>query len=209
MDVPPLIAALSAWLGRLMIILVAAGILDLLLPENRLRRYVDVVLGLIVLVLLLQPLFDWMNRDLEALVAEQVAALAERWPQAAMAVPSPQAAIAEGVQWRLAQSEQVLRGQVERLAREALAEAAPGIGAAVRLAGVEFVWRKPAEAAPYEAIPQLERMIVWIVAPDDHALSADDITINERVQAVLAQRLQVAPAQIDVRRGARREGAGR
>ncbi|REJ34501.1 MAG: sporulation protein, partial [Bacillota bacterium] len=38
-------AALAAWGGRVVVVLVAAAVVDLALPSGSLRRYVDVVVG--------------------------------------------------------------------------------------------------------------------------------------------------------------------
>lgn len=57
---------LSAWLRQLIIALVLAGFLEMLIPENGLKKTAKLVIGLMVMLILIQPLlrifkipFEW------------------------------------------------------------------------------------------------------------------------------------------------------
>lgn len=57
---------LADWVGRIVVLLVAAAMVELALPAGGLRRYVEVVLGLVVLVTVLRPVLGWLGADLGA-----------------------------------------------------------------------------------------------------------------------------------------------
>ncbi|HEY8449948.1 MAG TPA: stage III sporulation protein AF [Bacillota bacterium] len=105
-----MIEALSAWLRQLLLLLVAAGIVELALPQGSLRRYVDVVLGLVVLVTILSPLLGWLGTDFEATVEQAVAAYEQHLD--GRPVSSGDAAAA-GQRWSQAEARRVF---AERLA---------------------------------------------------------------------------------------------
>ncbi|WP_281392561.1 stage III sporulation protein AF [Salicibibacter cibi] len=49
----------------LIVFLLIAVILELLLPTSTMKRYADLILGLIMMILILQPVFDLLNREPE------------------------------------------------------------------------------------------------------------------------------------------------
>ncbi|EZH67722.1 stage III sporulation protein AF [Geomicrobium sediminis] len=51
------------WVTTLIVFLLLAIILELLLPTSTMKRYADLVLGLMMIVLLLQPVFDLVHTD--------------------------------------------------------------------------------------------------------------------------------------------------
>lgn len=68
-------AVLAGWVGRIVVLLVAAAVVELALPSGTLRRYVEVVVGLVVLVTVLQPVLGWLGADLRAAAATAEARL--------------------------------------------------------------------------------------------------------------------------------------
>lgn len=56
-------AFLASWIKGLVLAVIMATFLDLLLPNNTMRRYVRLVMGLIILVLILSPLLTLSQRD--------------------------------------------------------------------------------------------------------------------------------------------------
>ncbi|MFB4160568.1 stage III sporulation protein AF [Geomicrobium sp. JSM 1781026] len=51
------------WITTLVVFLLLAIILELLLPTSTMKRYADLVLGLMMTVLILQPVFDFIHTD--------------------------------------------------------------------------------------------------------------------------------------------------
>jgi stage III sporulation protein AF len=69
------VSALGHWLKQLMILVLLAGLTDLLLPTQAMQRYVRTVMGLAVIAMMLQPivpLFDraWPERAAAVAVQE-------------------------------------------------------------------------------------------------------------------------------------------
>ncbi|AXF54787.1 stage III sporulation protein AF [Salicibibacter kimchii] len=58
-------AYFNEWITTLIVFLLIAVILELLLPTSTMKRYADLILGLIMMILILQPVFDLLNREPE------------------------------------------------------------------------------------------------------------------------------------------------
>lgn len=54
---------LSDWIKQIVILVLIATFLDLLLPNNALERYVKLVMGLLIILAMLVPIFDLLQRD--------------------------------------------------------------------------------------------------------------------------------------------------
>lgn len=59
------IAYFNEWITTLIVFLLIAVILELLLPTSTMKRYADLILGLIMMILILQPVFELLNREPE------------------------------------------------------------------------------------------------------------------------------------------------
>lgn len=56
---------IGAWLRQIMVVVLIAGFLDLLLPNNQLKGVTRLIMGLLVLIILIQPLTDIFQLPLE------------------------------------------------------------------------------------------------------------------------------------------------
>jgi stage III sporulation protein AF len=54
---------LGSWLKELVVIILFAAFVDILLPNRSLQRYVKAVVGLFILMVLLTPVFQFLQRD--------------------------------------------------------------------------------------------------------------------------------------------------
>lgn len=63
-----MIAYLGEWIKHLVLIILVATFLDLLLPNNQMRRYITLVVGLIILVMILSPILALLQVDHERMV---------------------------------------------------------------------------------------------------------------------------------------------
>lgn len=54
---------LASWLKQLILVVIIATILDLLLPSDTMQRYVRLVMGLVILVLILSPILSVIKND--------------------------------------------------------------------------------------------------------------------------------------------------
>lgn len=121
------VGALLEWLRPVIVLVVLAGVADLLLPDGGLRRYVGAVLGLVVLAAVLGPVLRLLQVDLAAGIARYEAALAAARP--AGLEPAPRAAVEEARRAHAQQTREAFRrlvaAEVERLALSV-----PGVAAA-------------------------------------------------------------------------------
>lgn len=54
---------LTSWIQQLILVVIMATFLDLLLPNNTMQRYVRLVMGLVILMLILSPLLTLLKSD--------------------------------------------------------------------------------------------------------------------------------------------------
>ncbi len=59
-------AFLTEWLTNIILFILLATILELLLPNSSMERYVKMVLGLLLLVMILNPLLSIFSKDVDA-----------------------------------------------------------------------------------------------------------------------------------------------
>lgn len=92
-----LMAALSGWLQQIVAVVLLAGLVDLLLPNRTMQRYVRLVAGLIVLLTVSGPMLQWIRGDVNSRLADGLKAV-EFNPAAA--VGELARIEEEGRQWR-------------------------------------------------------------------------------------------------------------
>jgi len=154
-------AVLAGWVGRVVVLLVAAAVVELALPSGALRRYVEVVVGLVVLVTVLHPILDWFGADLGAAAAAVEARLAR--DLGAVAAGSPYPADAAGSARFDAALRRAFAARIEEGVRQGLA-AALGIEARVEVT----LGDGPAgRGAPRSDPPPLERVLVRVTGAGD------------------------------------------
>ncbi len=59
---------LTEWISNIILLILLATILELLLPNSSLQRYVKMVVGLLLLVVILNPLFSIFSKDADSWV---------------------------------------------------------------------------------------------------------------------------------------------
>lgn len=57
---------LTDWISNIILLILLATILELLLPNSSLQRYVKMVVGLLLLVMILNPLFSILSKDADS-----------------------------------------------------------------------------------------------------------------------------------------------
>lgn len=67
-----LMDGLSGWLRQIIAVLLLASIIDLLLPNRTMQRYVRLVAGLFVLLTVATPVLSWMKGDIGSKLAEGI-----------------------------------------------------------------------------------------------------------------------------------------
>ena len=104
---------LSGWLRQIIAVLLLASIIDLLLPNRTMQRYVRLVAGLFVLLTVATPVLNWMKGDFTSKLADGIDTVVKS-PQGA---PDQLAMIeAEGERLRGKQSQQAASLVSARLA---------------------------------------------------------------------------------------------
>ncbi|MBU9712209.1 stage III sporulation protein AF [Evansella tamaricis] len=61
---------ITAWITNIILLILFASILELLLPNSKMQRYVKLVVGLMLLMVMLQPLLSIFQEDPEEWLAE-------------------------------------------------------------------------------------------------------------------------------------------
>lgn len=61
---------LSSWIGNILLFILLASVVELLLPQSAMQKYVKMVLGLLLIVIILTPVFKIFSLDPESLLAE-------------------------------------------------------------------------------------------------------------------------------------------
>ncbi len=60
---------ITEWISNIILLILLATILELLLPNSSLQRYVKMVVGLLLLSMILNPLFSIFSKDLNAMIS--------------------------------------------------------------------------------------------------------------------------------------------
>jgi stage III sporulation protein AF len=58
-------AFLTEWITNIIILVLLAGVIELLLPGNQFQNYIKMVVGLLILLAMLSPMFKLINSDLD------------------------------------------------------------------------------------------------------------------------------------------------
>jgi len=77
-----LMDALSGWLKQIIAVILLATLIDLLLPNRTMQRYVRLVAGLFVLMTVATPIMNWIKGDFDAKLAAGLQSV-ERMPEGA------------------------------------------------------------------------------------------------------------------------------
>lgn len=56
---------LTEWITNIIILVLLAGVIELLLPGNQFQSYIKMVIGLLILLAMLSPLFKLLNSDMD------------------------------------------------------------------------------------------------------------------------------------------------
>jgi stage III sporulation protein AF len=107
-----LIKALSGWLQQIVAVVLLAGLVDLMLPNRTMQRYVRLVAGLIILLTVAGPLLQWIRSD----VTDRLAAGLDAFDRRFAATGAELARIEEaGRKWRERGNQQSLALAAEQL----------------------------------------------------------------------------------------------
>jgi stage III sporulation protein AF len=75
-----LMEGLSHWLRQIIAVVLLAAIIDLILPNRTMQKYVRLVVGLFILMTVATPIINWMKGDFNLQLAESLNAI-EQVPQ--------------------------------------------------------------------------------------------------------------------------------
>jgi stage III sporulation protein AF len=56
---------LTEWITNIIVLVLLAGVIELLLPGNQFQSYIKMVIGLLILLAMLSPLFKLLNSDMD------------------------------------------------------------------------------------------------------------------------------------------------
>ncbi|HLR71398.1 MAG TPA: stage III sporulation protein AF, partial [Pseudogracilibacillus sp.] len=58
--------ALVNWVTQIIMFILLASIIDLLTPESAMKKYIKLVVGLLLILILMQPIFSLFNHSVES-----------------------------------------------------------------------------------------------------------------------------------------------
>ncbi len=65
---------LTEWVTQIILFLLLAMVVDLLMPDSSMKKYIKVVVGLVLILIFLQPLFRLFQMDIETMMSNASAA---------------------------------------------------------------------------------------------------------------------------------------
>lgn len=74
-------AMINDWVAEIIVLILLASIIDLLIPNHVYKKYVQLVIGLIILLIFLKPLFYFFNYDIVQNIQSSLASLQENAEQ--------------------------------------------------------------------------------------------------------------------------------
>nr|WP_281240984.1 stage III sporulation protein AF [Natribacillus halophilus] len=184
----------------LMIFLLIAVILELLLPTSTMKRYADLILGLIMMILILQPIFDLLNQDPTTWFDWEDFQVTEGVDEMEIAIDqkkseiqaSHDAYISEQVAARLgSEAENVLEEDFDLSLREISVTAQPELEVAVVVAEID---EQEAEAV---SVQPVEEVSTDSTSEPDSTQTVQDSN-TEEVGARLAEVWEIEEGSIDV-----------
>ncbi|WP_027093771.1 stage III sporulation protein AF [Cohnella thermotolerans] len=110
-----MIAALSGWLTQVVAVVLLASLVDLLLPNRTMQRYVRLVAGLFVLLTVATPVLQWFRNDFGTKLASGLEKV--QWPSGASSAEL-EFIEAEGRRLGEARNEQAVRLATAQLAAD-------------------------------------------------------------------------------------------
>ena len=60
---------LMEWVAQIILFIILATIIDLLIPQSSFQKYIKLAIGLILILILLNPVFSVLNIDIREAVA--------------------------------------------------------------------------------------------------------------------------------------------
>ncbi|WP_343069418.1 stage III sporulation protein AF [Geomicrobium halophilum] len=189
----------------LIVFLLIAVILELLLPTATMKRYADLVLGLIMMILILQPVFDLLNRDPstwfewdEIQVTEGVDKMESEIDEKKSEIQASQDAyISEQVAARLSsEAEPVLEEDFDLFLQDIAVSDTPGLEIFVE-AGEEPEEQEHEEEEP-SSVPPVEEVSTNTTEAPDSTRPNQDSSNTEEVRERLAEIWEVDESIIDV-----------
>lgn len=159
------------WVTQIIVFLIFAAIIDLLVPANKMKRYIQFVVGLILLLIFLKPVFYLFNIDMPRAIeaslkgnvqtSEQLGNMEEMIKIQKDEIESTQDAYI---------LEQMVV-QLEKLAEDPLAEEQ------IKLTDIQFSFDQP-EAYTFENLEEVVVYLAVIHEEEGAVYEIDDIEIN-------------------------------
>ncbi|MBB6635531.1 stage III sporulation protein AF [Cohnella thailandensis] len=78
-----MMAALTEWLKQIIAVILLASLVDLLLPNQTMQRYIRLIAGLFILLALVGPMLSWIKSDFGTKLAADLEAVRQRPENAA------------------------------------------------------------------------------------------------------------------------------
>ncbi|GLO66543.1 MULTISPECIES: stage III sporulation protein AF [Oceanobacillus] len=67
------------WVTQIIIFIIIASIIDLLIPANDLKKYVRLVTGLVLILIILQPVFHLFNTDIDTVISSSISEMEQQY----------------------------------------------------------------------------------------------------------------------------------
>ncbi|CAM3787951.1 stage III sporulation protein AF [Cohnella lubricantis] len=179
-------AELAAWLGRIVAVVLLVSLVDLILPNQTMQRYVRLVAGLLVLLTVATPVLSWFRSDFSEKLSANIGAVQLSYGRDEEALAQIET---EGQRLSEAWNEQAARLATARLSAE--------IRAAVEEAGFGAVRSVDVQTEPDgSGVPRVSR--VELTMSEAEAGMNAGISESEEDSAPIADVEPVAPVDIRI-----------
>ncbi|WP_325063432.1 stage III sporulation protein AF [Gracilibacillus salitolerans] len=163
-----MIEYLSGWILQIIIYMILAMIVDLILPSSTLKQYVKLVVGLLLILIILQPLLSIFNVDVHKMVDQLIVTNSD---------PSVESKIENGMNQQKSEIEQIQAAyvleemvvQMENIVEEELQETYN-----YQIADLEVNWA----SHPTSEENELERIYVQLAIKDDTSARVEEVNIQ-------------------------------
>ncbi|WP_324186993.1 stage III sporulation protein AF [Gracilibacillus thailandensis] len=163
-----MIEYLSNWILQIIIYMILAMIVDLILPSSTLKQYVKLVVGLLLILIILQPLLSVFNVNVHQMVDQIIPTNSDS---------SVESEIENGMNQQKSEIEQIQAAyvleemvvQMENIVEEELQETYN-----YQIEDMEVDWA----SHPTSEENELERINVQLVATDDDSAKVEEVHIQ-------------------------------
>lgn len=186
-------AAVTGWVREILLVVILGWVLEMMVPAESMRRYMRLVIGLLVLLAVLHPFLTLIGTPLRVLLPDSSSQNLATY-------------VAQGMQMRTTSETQILEDYRLRLAADAVAvaEGVPWVQSAQATVSIQ----SSRSAADFGAVsgaivgvsPEAIRIAPVEIGPQGSVAAGVPTAVAAAVQDRVAAALGIRPSQVSVQR---------